>query len=115
MREEEELSIATGKLAAVYLAGFLGDQEGNSPNRKVHLYPIRNDFFGEMITVAGLITGRDLIPQLKDKPLGSRLLSQSVCSGAEKRSFWMTLPGKEVENSFTSTSEYCKIKAVKIL
>ena len=72
--EEEELSIATGKLAAVYLAGFLEEIKKKFPNRKVHLYPIRNDFFGEMITVAGLITGQDLIAQLKDKPLGSRLL-----------------------------------------
>jgi len=40
----------------------------------VHLYPVRNDFFGEMITVAGLVTGQDLIAQLKDKPLGERLL-----------------------------------------
>ena len=72
--EKEELSIATGKLAAVYLAGFLEEIKKKFPNRKVHLYPIRNDFFGEMITVAGLITGQDLIAQLKDKPLGSRLL-----------------------------------------
>ena len=65
--EEEELSIATGKLAAVYLAGFLEEIKKKFPNRKVHLYPIRNDFFGEMITVAGLITGQDLIAQLKDQ------------------------------------------------
>ena len=42
--------------------------------RNVHVYPIRNDFFGEKITVAGLITGQDLIAQLKGKNLGSRLL-----------------------------------------
>ena len=40
----------------------------------VHLYEIRNDFFGELITVAGLITGQDLKAQLSGKPLGSRLL-----------------------------------------
>src|SRR5699024_10726351 len=38
------------------------------------IYPIRNDFFGEMITVSGLITGQDLIAQLKDQPLGETLL-----------------------------------------
>ena len=76
--EKEELSIATGKLAAVYLAGFLEEIKKKFPNRKVHLYPIRNDFFGEMITVAGLITGQDLIAQLKDKPLGDRLILPAV-------------------------------------
>ena len=42
----------------------------------VHVYAIRNDFFGEHITVSGLITGQDLIAQLQDKPLGKRLLLQ---------------------------------------
>ena len=41
---------------------------------KLHIYPIRNDFFGEMITVAGLVTGTDLKAQLKEVPLGDRLL-----------------------------------------
>ena len=35
---------------------------------------IINEFFGEMITVSGLLTGQDIIRQLKDKPLGERLL-----------------------------------------
>ena len=38
------------------------------------IYGIRNDFFGESVNVAGLITGRDLIAQLRGKPLGERLL-----------------------------------------
>ncbi len=70
----EEISIATGFLAASYLAGFLDRIREKFPNRRVHLYPIRNDFFGEQITVAGLITGRDLIRQLAGKELGGRLL-----------------------------------------
>ena len=37
-------------------------------------YKIKNDFFGPNITVAGLVTGKDLIAQLQGKPLGSRLL-----------------------------------------
>ena len=73
-QEAEELSVATGLLAEKYLRGFLKEIAEKFPNRKVHLYPIVNDFFGEMITVSGLITGRDLIRQLSGKPLGSRLL-----------------------------------------
>jgi NifB/MoaA-like Fe-S oxidoreductase len=44
------------------------------PEIKINVYPIRNDFFGERITVSGLITGQDLIAQLKGKELGERLL-----------------------------------------
>ena len=97
--EEEELSIATGKLAAVYLAGFLEEIKKKFPNRKVHLYPIRNDFFGEMITVAGLITGRDLIAQLKDKPLGSRLLLPECMFRSGEEVFLDDITRQEVENA----------------
>ncbi|MDR1764994.1 MAG: DUF512 domain-containing protein [Lachnospiraceae bacterium] len=44
---------------------------------RLHIYPIRNDFFGESITVTGLLTGQDLAAQLKGKPLGARLLLSS--------------------------------------
>lgn len=97
--EEEELSIATGKLAAVYLAGFLEEIKKKFPNRKVHLYPIRNDFFGEMITVAGLITGQDLIAQLKDKLLGSRLLLPECMFRSGEEVFLDDITRQEVENA----------------
>ncbi len=42
------------------------------------VYPIKNDFFGEKITVAGLITGRDVIAQLKGKDLGDALIIPTV-------------------------------------
>lgn len=69
-----ELSMATGYAAYEYLKEMVETLQTKYPNVKVHLYRIRNDFFGEKITVAGLITGQDLIHQLKGQPLGSRLL-----------------------------------------
>ena len=44
------------------------------PHVQVNCHAIRNDFFGEQITVSGLITGQDLIAQLKDENLGEVLL-----------------------------------------
>ena len=73
-KKTEELSLATGYLPYPYMERLLEKIHAIYPGRKVHLYPVRNDFFGEMITVAGLVTGQDLIAQLKDKPLGERLL-----------------------------------------
>lgn len=71
---EREVSVATGRLAYPYLKSFVDRMKGKYPNTKVHVYPIRNDFFGELITVSGLITGQDLVAQLKGKELGERLL-----------------------------------------
>ncbi|RGZ04524.1 DUF512 domain-containing protein, partial [Hungatella hathewayi] len=71
---EEEISIATGLLAAPFIERHVNTIRRKFPNCTIHVYPIRNYFFGEQITVAGLITGQDLIAQLEGKPLGSRLL-----------------------------------------
>ena len=47
---------------------------GECPGLKIHVHPIANRFFGENITVSGLLTGQDLEAQLREKPLGERLL-----------------------------------------
>ncbi len=70
----EELSIATGKLAYPYIRKMADKMTEKFPGMKIHVYCIRNDFFGERITVSGLITGQDLEAQLKDRELGQRLL-----------------------------------------
>ena len=69
-----ELSMATGYAAYTCLRELVDALQEKYPNIKVNLYKIRNDFFGEKITVAGLITGQDLIAQLEGKELGSKLL-----------------------------------------
>lgn len=71
---ERTLSIATGKLAYPYINSMAEKLMDKYPNLDVHVYEIRNDFFGEMITVSGLITGQDLKAQLKGQILGDQLL-----------------------------------------
>lgn len=61
------LTIATGKLAYPTICGFAKQMMDAFPHLTVHVYCIRNDFFGETITVSGLITGQDLITQLKER------------------------------------------------
>jgi putative radical SAM enzyme (TIGR03279 family) len=70
----QELSIATGLLAWDFIKQMADKICEKYPDIKVNVYKIRNDFFGERITVSGLITGQDLIKQLKGKKLGSRLI-----------------------------------------
>lgn len=71
---KRHVSLATGRLAAPTIAKLMERMKEKYPNLKVDIYPIRNDFFGELITVAGLITGQDLKNQLADKELGDVLL-----------------------------------------
>ena len=67
-------TIATGVSAAPYFQKLVDIAQEKYDTLKGKVYPIVNDFFGHSINVTGLITGQDLIRQLKGKDLGERLL-----------------------------------------
>lgn len=71
---KREISLATGRLAYPIIVKMSERLMDAFPNLIIHVYDIRNDFFGERITVSGLITGQDLIAQLSDKALGEKLI-----------------------------------------
>lgn len=66
--------IATGVAAAPTLSTLIDEAIAVCDNLDSHIYAIRNDFFGHGVTVAGLITGQDLIAQLSGCALGERIL-----------------------------------------
>ena len=72
--EYREISIATGRLAAPLIRDLCGEITRRRPGLTVHVHEITNHFFGELITVSGLITGTDLLEQLKGQTLGTELL-----------------------------------------
>lgn len=68
------ISLATGKLAGPCIRRLVGQFCKVYPRVDVHIYEIENEFFGERITVSGLLTGSDIIKQLSGKELGEELL-----------------------------------------
>lgn len=79
-----EVSLITGVLAYDSFVEMAHRINIKFPNIKIHVYKIINDFFGHKITVTGLLTGGDIINQLKDKPLGNRvMLPQNVLKADE--------------------------------
>ena len=68
------VSLATGLLAAPVIQQIADQLCEKYPNVTIHIYPIVNEFFGEKITVSGLLTGQDLKKQLTGKELGKQLL-----------------------------------------
>lgn len=67
-------TIATGQLAYPMMQDFAERVQQAFPQVQVQAKKIRNDFWGPTITVAGLITGQDLLAQLEGLNLGSELL-----------------------------------------
>ena len=68
------VTIATGTLAAPILEREAEESRRKYPNVEIQILPVKNDFFGRRITVAGLLTGQDLKKQLTGHALGEALL-----------------------------------------
>lgn len=77
------VSLVTGIAAYKSISELCHKIEEKAKGLKINIYPIKNNFFGEHITVAGLLTATDMIEQLKEKPLGDELLFPSSTLRAE--------------------------------
>ena len=66
-------TIATGVSAAPFLRE-LSEKAAEKTGAAGQVIAIESNFFGHTVDVAGLVTGGDLIAQLKGRPLGDRLL-----------------------------------------
>lgn len=84
LAKERKVSVATGLLAYPYIQNMAERLMAVQPKLTIRVYAVRNDFFGEMITVSGLLTGGDIIAQLTGKELGRELfLPQNVLRSGE--------------------------------
>ncbi len=74
-----EIHLATGVAAYPYICKLCGIFMQEYPSASIHVHQIVNHFFGESVTVAGLITARDLIESLKKNNFqGNRLFIPNV-------------------------------------
>ena len=75
----KHITLVTGVLAYPIISESARMVEERANGLKIDVYAIRNDFFGERITVSGLLTGQDIIAQLKGRDLGDEIrLPESV-------------------------------------
>lgn len=76
---DRHFTLVTGKLAYPVIKSTADRIMSEMPHVRIDVIEIRNDFFGERITVSGLLTGQDIVAQLKGKDLGSEVkLPESV-------------------------------------
>ncbi|MEQ2456339.1 DUF512 domain-containing protein [Flavonifractor hominis] len=92
-------SIATGVSAAPFLRKIVDMAREKCGNINGTVYPVRNRFFGETITVSGLITGRDLMEQLAGQALGERLLIPANMLRTGERVFLDDVTVEQVEQT----------------
>ena len=76
---ERVVSVATGVASYPMISDMAKRLEAMCPSLKVNVYKIINHFFGESITVSGLMTGTDIIAQLRGQELGEELVLPVNC------------------------------------
>ena len=97
--KKHRCTVACGTLAYKYIREIC-DMVSDKYNKiSCDVVPIKNDFFGQTITVTGLITGQDLIAQLKDKDLGGRLLLSCNMLRAGENVFLDDITVSQVEDA----------------
>ena len=94
-----KLTLATGELAASTIKEQVEKIRKQYPNIEAEVVAIRNDFFGKQITVAGLVTAKDIISQLKDRKLGEILLLPEVMLRSGEQVFLDDLTVSDVEKA----------------
>ena len=92
-------SVATGVSAAPFIEQIVRRAMEAYPELKGKVYAIQNHFFGETITVSGLITGTDLVEQLKGQELGERLLIPSNMLRSGERVFLDDMTVEQLEQA----------------
>lgn len=93
------LTIATGVSAAAQIQGFAKEIMARYPRVNIQVQVIQNDFFGPTVTVAGLITAKDLVAQLQGKDLGEALLIPATMLRHEQDRFLDDWSPEQVEEA----------------
>lgn len=93
------VSVVTGYAAYDHIKSLCDKLCLRVDGLKINVFPIKNNFFGEQITVSGLLTGQDICEQLKGKELGDCLLFPDVCLRAEGDVFLDDMTPEELSDA----------------
>jgi NifB/MoaA-like Fe-S oxidoreductase len=108
-------SLITGSLAADMMKELVKKVNQKFTNLNLKVYPIVNDFYGHDITVAGLLTGQDIIAQLKDKELGSALLMPDVMLRSNEEVLLDNVTVKDIEKALQTTVRIVKSDGMSLV
>ncbi|MBO5945041.1 MAG: DUF512 domain-containing protein [Clostridia bacterium] len=105
---ERTVSVATGVASYPMISDMAKRLEAMCPALKVNVYKIINNFFGESITVSGLMTGTDIIAQLSGQELGEELVLPANCLRQGEDVFLCGVTLEELEGRLGVKVRLCK-------
>ena len=110
-----DFSVVTGLLAQKYVEEATSRICSLFPNVSFRVYAIRNDFFGERITVAGLLTGSDIIAQLTGRYLGKDILIPESMMKADEEIFLDNVSVSDLEGALQVQAHIVKSNGLDLV
>ncbi len=98
LETKRKISIVTGAAAFPLITEIVDKCKQKWDNLECKVFEIKNNFFGEKITVAGLVTATDIKQQIMDKDLGQEMLIPSVMLRNEGDMFLDSITVEELSN-----------------
>ena len=98
-----KVTIACGEGVFPYMKRIMSMINEKFPNITINTRAIKNNFFGGGVNVSGLVTGGDLIDQLRDDDLGDRLIITSSMLRFENDLFLDDVSTDDVERELGVT------------
>lgn len=98
-RQKRKVTVVTAKLIYPTICWAADLLKEKFPNIEIQVIGIINHFFGEQITVAGLLTATDILEQLEDVDLGDRVVLPSVVLKADEDVFLDDIPLEDVQRT----------------
>ncbi|MCC3867354.1 DUF512 domain-containing protein [Terrisporobacter mayombei] len=115
LNKSKKVSIATGKSAYEFMCRMANKIMDKFKNIEINVYRIKNNFFGETITVSGLLTATDLIDQLKSEDLGETLYITRSMMKADEEIFLDNITLKELEEQLNLEVVPCENKGTDVV
>lgn len=106
---DKTITIITGVSAAKFMRELTKKLTDRVSKLRIQVYPIINNYFGETITVSGLITGKDIINQLENKELGTEILIPKSMLKSDEPVFLDDIKVKDIEEHFHKKIKVCDI------
>ena len=110
-----KFTFVTGKAIESILRGLLDRITKEYPFCQTEVIGIRNDFFGEKITVAGLITGQDIIAQLRERDNGDFLVIPTCMLRAGEDVFLDDLRIHDIESALQKNIRIVKSNGISLI
>lgn len=111
----KKVSIATGHSAYEFIKDMAKLIMSKFNNVEINVYKIVNNFFGETITVSGLITATDIMEQLKNENLGETLYIPRAMLKADEEIFLDNITLEEIQNKMNIEVVPCENEGIDFI